>query len=207
MATCFKEAISNRELSILSSIVQVGDSAYKELMENQESMFSHPFLYDVRGRIRTKLVQMQCEIESHDSGFPFYFAQRKFSYRHIIPELRTNNIIIHIARSDSPTSLSYKSKYKEDLSYNNEPLCRQLGMFPDEVPPYKPDPFYGLLTFGGNRQTFSVIQFPSPGYKYIVESIVVPQIIITETSEDTEIFERKKAKLKKEFLAHEVNII
>lgn len=207
MATYFKETLSNHELSILSSIVQVGDSAYKELMDNQESMFGHPYLYDVRGRIRTKLVQMQCEIESHDSGFPFSFAQRKFSYKHIIPELRTDNIIIHIARSNSPTSLSYKSKYKEDLSYNNEPLCRQLGMCLDKVPPYRPDPYYGLLTFGGKEQTFSVIQFPSPGYGYIVESITIPQVIISESSDDTEIFERKKAKLKKEFLAHEVNII
>lgn len=207
MAIDFKDSLSNHELSILSSIVQVGDSAYKELMENQESMFGHPYFYNVRGIIRTKLVQMQCEIESHDSGFPFSFTQREFSYKHIIPELRTNNIIIHIARSNSPTSLSFKSKYKEDLSYNNEPLCRQLGMFLDEMPPYKPDPFYGLLTFGGKGQTFSVIQFPSPGYKYIVESIAIPQVIVTESYDETEQFERKKAKLKKEFLAHEVNII
>ena len=112
MAIDFKDSLSNHELSILSSIVQVGDSAYKELMENQESMFGHPYFYNVRGIIRTKLVQMQCEIESHDSGFPFSFTQREFSYKHIIPELRTNNIIIHIARSNSPTSLSFKSKYK-----------------------------------------------------------------------------------------------
>ena len=207
MATCFKDAISIHELSTLSSIVQVGDSTYKELMEKQDIVFSHPYFYDIRGRIRTKLVQMQCEIESHDSGFPFNFAQREFSYKHIIPELRSKNVIIHIARSVSPAKLSYKSKYKEALSYNNEPLCRQFAMFLDETPTYRLDPFYGLLTFGGNEQTFSVIQFPAPGYKDIAESIIIPQVISIESPEEAETFERKKARLKKEFLAHEVNII
>ena len=66
MPTNFKDIFTARELLVLSSIVQVGDSAYHDLMETQRPMFGHPYLADTRGRIRTKFVQMQCEIESHD---------------------------------------------------------------------------------------------------------------------------------------------
>ena len=71
MYTQFKDIFTPRELSTLASIIQVGDTAYRELMETQHPMFGHPYFADTKGRLRTKLVQMQCEIESHDPKFPF----------------------------------------------------------------------------------------------------------------------------------------
>ena len=63
MATCFSDIFTARQLVTLASIVQVGDAAYRDLMETQRPMFAHPYFADTRGRIRTKFVQMQCEIE------------------------------------------------------------------------------------------------------------------------------------------------
>lgn len=201
MARLFNDVLSQSELLTLASIVQVGNIAYQELMETERPMFSHPYLWDMRGRLRTKLVQMQCEIESHDPEFPFEFAQRNFEFSHIIPELRTNNVILHIGRSASPNQLPYSSGYKVKLSYNNNPLQRQMIIDLENLPPYREEPFYALLTFGGNHnQAFSVIQFPEPGYIGIAEQIFIPKLNFTGQSE--KVFERKKAVLKEEFLSH-----
>lgn len=149
-------------------------------------------------------MQMQCEIESHDPKFPFEFFQREFQYNQIIPELRNKNVILHIARSSSPENLPYASKYKISLSNNNNALQRQMVIDPDNTPPYGDEPFYALLVFGGGTKTFSAIQFPEPGYQGIVETLPLPQISLIDEAETTEVFERKKAVLKKEFLAHGV---
>ena len=83
----FRDIFTPRELMTLASIVQVGDATYRELMETQRPMFGPPYFDDTRGRIRTKVVQMQCEIESHDPKFPFEFVQREFQYNQRVPEL------------------------------------------------------------------------------------------------------------------------
>lgn len=202
MYTQFKDIFTPRELLILSSIVQVGDATYRELMETQRPMFGHPYFADTRGRLRTKLVQMQCEIESHDPKFPFEFIQREFQYKQLIPELRNKGVILHIARSSAPDLLPYASKYKIRLSNNNHALQRQMVIDFDKTPPYGNEPYYAILTFGGRSQTFSVIQFPEPGYTGIAECLPLPQISLSNESESTKVFERKKAVLKKEFLAH-----
>lgn len=203
MYTQFKNIFTPRELLTLSSIVQVGDATYRELMETQRPMFGHPYFADTRGRLRTKLVQMQCEIESHDPKFPFEFIQREFQYKQLIPELRNKGVILHIARSSAPDLLPYASKYKIRLSNNNHALQRQMVIDFDKTPPYGNEPYYAILTFGGRSQTFSVIQFPEPGYTGIAECLPLPQIILSNESESSKVFERKKAVLKKEFLAHE----
>lgn len=202
MYTQFKDIFTPRELLTLSSIVQVGDATYRELMETQRPMFGHPYFADTKGRLRTKLVQMQCEIESHDPKLPFEFFQRKFQYKQLIPELRNKNVILHIARTSSPDLLPYHSKYKVNLSNNNHALQRQMVIDSEKTPPYGDEPYYAILAFGGQRQTFSVIQFPEPGYTGIAECLLLPQISLTSESENTKVFERKKAVLKKEFLAH-----
>lgn len=195
-------ALTPKQLSTLASIVYVGNAAYRDLMETQRPMFGHRYFRETRGRIRTKLVQMQCEIESHDTDFPFEFHEQKFLYGDCGPELHSKNVILHIARSSSPEKLPSKARYKIELSNNNAPLHRQMVMDTDLQPPYGLAPLYGLLVFGGFEKTFSVIQFPAPGYHDILETIVIPHIILSEESKDTELFERKKAVLKEEFLAH-----
>ena len=74
----------------------------------------------------------------------------------------------------------------------------------NNTPPYSDEPFYALLVFGGCGKPFSAIQFPEPGYNGIIEVLPLPQISFSDESEDTEVFERKKAVLKKEFLVHGV---
>lgn len=70
------------------------------------------------------------------------------------------------------------------------------------TPPYGDAPYYGILAFGGRGQTFAVIQFPEPGYIGVAEQFALPQIILNNESESVKVFERKKAALKKEILAH-----
>ena len=205
MPDCFQNLLNARELMSLSSIVQIGDAVYRELMESQHSIFRHPFFTDTRGRIRTKLVQIQCELESHDPKFPFQFYQREFRYKQFIPELRTRSLILHIGRSFAPNILPYASKYKKALSFNNEALCRQLTWDFEQTPPYSPEPFYGILVFGGRAETFSVIQFPEPGYKGIAETINIPNLSIISQPTENRTFERKKAALKQEFLVQNEN--
>ncbi len=202
MLTQFKDIFTSRELKTLASIVQVGDVTYRELMETQRPMLGHPYFADTRGRLRTKLVQMQCEIESHDPKFPFEFIQREFRCKQLIPELRNKNVILHVARSSAPDLLPYASKYKIRLSNNNHALQRQMVIDFDETPPYSNEPYYAILAFGGRNRTFSVVQFPEPGYTGIAECLPLPQISLTTENENTKVFERKKAVLKKEFLAH-----
>lgn len=201
MIELLQHSLSHRELIILSSIVQVGDATYKDLMESHEPMFGHRYFADTRGKIRTKLVQMQCEIESHDPDFPFDFTQRNFSYEHCIPELHTKNMILHIGRSPAPDILPYEAKYKIQLSHNNALLDRQMVIDPDIRPPFGFGPFYGLLVFGGRNKPFITVQFPAPGYRGILDSIDVPRMMFATKSAEAEVFERKKAGLKKEFLA------
>lgn len=197
----FRNIFTFRELMTLASIVQVGDATYRELMEAQRPMFGHPYFADTRGRLRTKLVQMQCEIESHDTKFPFEFVQREFRYKQLIPELRNKSVILHIARSSSPDELPYASKYKVKYSNNNHALQRQMVIDLDHAPPYSDEPYYCILVFGGRKETFAVVQFPSPGYTGIAEQLRLPLIALNNESESIKVFERKKAVLKKEFLA------
>ena len=186
------------QLQTLASIVQVGEEACKELLAAEHPMFNHRYLRDMRGRLRTKLVQMQCEIESHDPKFPFEFYHRDFMFYHSVPELRTKQVIMHLGRSKNPETLPYESRYKVQLSFNNHPIQRQLVINPGNNPPYSDGPFYAILTFGGRNQPFSVIQFPEPGYAGIAETISLPPMV--EESEKKKTVERKKAVLKEEFL-------
>ena len=200
----FNSIFPSRELLALSSMTQVGEAIYRELMEERHPIFCHPYLADIKARLRTKLVQMQCEIESHDPRFPFEFTQREFHFKQIIPELSNKKVILHVARSKSPDELPPASKYKVGLSYNNHALQRQMVFDFDETPPYVDEPYYAILAFGGRHQTFSVVQFPVPGYHGIAKLLTLPQIRLTEDSESSKTFERKKAALKKEFLSHDV---
>lgn len=110
--------ISNVELGVLSSIIRIGNAVYKELLLQQEHIFFHPYLAGIKGRLRTKLVQMQAEIESHNPNFPFTFAHRHLPFGLCIPELHTKNVVLHIAQSSSPDKLPSRSQYKVNLSYN-----------------------------------------------------------------------------------------
>lgn len=196
----FDNIFSTKELATLSSIIEVGDAIYHELTNDKMSIFCHPYFWSEKGRIRTKLVQMQCEIESHEPNFPFEFREREFQYKQLIPELRNGKVILHIVRSSSQDALPYVSRYKRELSYNNERLQRQMMINQNDPKTYSLNPLYGLLTFGGRDETFSVIQFPEPGFTGIAQLIKLPRTI--QGIVENESFERKKAVLKREFLSH-----
>lgn len=203
METFKKDFFTHHEMITLASIVQVGDATYFDLIEAESPMFAHQYFTDLRGRIRTKLVQMQCEIERHDDKFPFEFYEREFCYGHKVPELRNKHMIIHIAQSNSPISLPSKADYKFDLTFNNDSLCSQMKLNFSGEPQYIQEPYYGILVFGGRREkTFCRLQFPEPGYKAIADYIDIPLISLIEKKEETRKFERKKAVLREEFLAH-----
>lgn len=195
----FSNIFSTPELITLGSIIQVGNATYQDLINSDTQIFDHRYIKNINSRMQTKLIHMQCEIESHDLNFPFKFTERSLPFKQIIPELRTNNVILNIARSSSPEKLPYASKYKVKLSNNNDIFERQIVMFPQQDTLYKEEPFYGILVFGTPEDPFSVVQFPSPGYNGIIEIIPIPQISLIPLQEDTKTFERKKAVLKKEF--------
>ena len=102
--TFLKDILTSQQIASLASMISIGDATYKDLI-SKDSFFSHPYSTDLRGRLRTKLVQMQCEIESHSPDFPFEFSQRTFQFGQCIPELRTKDLILHIARSSNPDIL------------------------------------------------------------------------------------------------------
>lgn len=206
MQNPFENIFTSRELLILSSIVQVGDSIYQELMTTQGALLNDCMFADLQGRIQTKCIYRQCKLESEDPKFPFVFSQRKFQYKQVVPELRNEKVILHIARSTSPDVLPYRSRYKVNLSYNNNLFSRQVVINFDKNPRYIDAPLYAVLVFGGRNQVFSAIQFPEPGYNKIAESFSLPQISLTDDSE-TKTFERKKAVLKKEVLTHDLKEI
>ncbi len=189
--------ITKNQLLTLSTIVRVGNSAYQDLLKSDTALFTHPYSLSLGGRIRTILVQMQCEIESHNPNFPFRLYQRNFAYNQCIPELRSKGCILHIARSMAPDVLPYESRYKIELSNNNSLLCRQMRLSADESKICEEVPFYGILAFGDRPLPFAIIQFPEPGFHGIADSIRVP----TFGTEESETFERKKAALKQKFLS------
>lgn len=198
-----EDVLTQWEMIALASIVQVGDATYFDLMETESPMFAHPYFTDLKGRIRTKLVQMQCEIEHHDVKFPFEFYEREFCYGHKVPELRNGHMIIHIAQSSSPVSLPSRADYKQELTYNNDPLYRQLKLDFLGGEKYIPELYYGILVFGGRKErTFCRLQFPEPGYGAIADYIDIPMISVMEEQEETKKFERKKAVLREEFLSY-----
>lgn len=197
-----KTLLSNEEKRTLSMIVQVGEAAYRDLA--QHPLFNHRYFQDIKGRLRTKIVQIQCEMESHEENFPFEFYQRDFSYSLCVPELRTKDLILHLARSQSAESLPYKAKYKVELSNNNSEMYSQLRINTLNDPPTEDEPYYGLVAFGGkNKLEFIRVQLPAPGYIEIADYIDIPILTAVQNQEDKEVFERKKAGLKREFLLRE----
>lgn len=196
----FDSVFSVNQLKTLSAIVHVSEAVYRDFIVSNELLLTHQYLRCECGRIRTKLFQMQSEIESHNPGFPFQFGEINFAYKHTIPELRTDKVILHLARSTSPNRLSNRARYKVDLSENNQAICRQLSFNFDNIGHYEECPLYALLVIGGYDTPFSVIQFPEPGYKDIAKIIPVPQYISSFSAESGVEIERKKAVLRKEFL-------
>ncbi len=197
------DLLTRQEMIALASIVQVGDATYFDLIEAENPIFTHKYFTDIRGRLRTKLVQMQCEIEHYDAKFPFDFFEREFCYGQKVPELRNKYLIIHIAQSRSPNSLPSKADYKHDLTYNNDPLFSQMKLDFLGEQKFIQEPYYAILTFGGRKgKTFCRLQFPEPGYKAIADYIDIPMLSLVEEKEETKKFERKKAVLREEFLAH-----
>ena len=195
--------LTQREMITLASIVQVGDATYFDLMEAESPMFGHPYFTDLNGRIRTKLVQRQCEIEHYDVKFPFEFSEIEFCCGHKVPELRNEHMIIHIAQSNSPISLPSKADYKHDLTYNNDLLYSQLKLNFLGEEKFVQELYYGILVFGGRRgKTFCRLQFPEPGYKGIADYIDIPILGVMKEQEETKKFERKKAVLREEVLSH-----
>lgn len=195
--------LSPRQLLVLSSIVQVGDSSYRDILQDPKHHLNHSFLKDTRGRLRTKFVQMQCELESHSPDFPFEFFERKLKYGHAIPELQTDNLILHIARSHNPEILPPAANYKIDLSNRNSQTHRQLIMDDFLTPPCRDDRIYGIVVFGGTDTPFAVIQIPEPGYKKISDTILIPMMTTFESPLAKDTFERKKAILKQQFIPRE----
>lgn len=201
MQNNFDLNFTTTQLRMIASIVQVGEATFNELIGNDKSVFSHRYFSGTKSRILTKLVQIQCQIESKSSEFPFQFSERTFAYDDIIPELRTENCILHFAKSNSPDILPYPSGYKKELSQNNMMIRKQLVLDFDDMPKTKDEPFYGLVVFGGKRENpFIVIQFPEPGFSRIAKKITIPQII-SGGQEEKEEFKRKKAVLKEEYLS------
>ena len=188
------------QLHMLSNIVQIGESCYRDMIKDH-SLLDHFYCDDLRRRARTKFVQLQYELESHDPAFPFELVQRSFQFDQKIPELHTERLILHIGRSTSPEKLPNRAKYKTDLSDRNSLIARQRMLNFYAQPVVKDTPFYGILTFGGNDKTFANVLFPSPGYKEIADRIPVPLIVVDSSSNAGQSFERKKAVLKDEFNA------
>lgn len=195
------QLLTQNQLAALSSIVEIGSALFYDLVESKHPIFGHSFCSDIRNRLHTKLVQIQCELESHESGFPFDYHQRQFAFGQFIPELRSDNIVLHIARSSSPNILPSASRYKVELSFCNSQLHRQLYFDFGKPELIKETPIYGLLVFGGQDEHFSVIQLPEPGYTGIIDIIAVPKFKIHGIYEDPETFARKKAVLKREVLS------
>ena len=197
MSDTFHSLLDNRQIEMLSAIVQTGRSVASELLENP--VYDHSFLGPMRGRLYTTCVQMQCELESQTPGFPFRYSETKFPFNQTIPQLATEGLIIHLGRSAHPDELPCKAKYKTRLSYNNQPLLRQMTFDFERNPPYVDSKFYGLLAFGGKEDPFAVLQFPEPGYGGIAEIITIPESCRPEKY-DEHVFERKKAVLKESVL-------
>lgn len=201
MADTYQNLFTPEQLRTLSSIVQVGSEAFRELIE-QDPILRHRYLRDTRGRMLTKIIHMQSEIESHLPGFPFSFFERRFPGGQIIPELGCDQVILHLARSHAPDMLPYSSRYKVELAANNKRLERQLVLDGSASSPVEV-PFYALLVFGGLDRPFAVIQFPEPGFGSIAESFALPLAVASDAAGSPKSFERKKAVLKQEFLAQE----
>lgn len=200
MDTLFHDLLSPLQLSALSSIVQIGNATFEDLRKANEDIIQHPYMKNIRGRIKTNLVQMQAEIEHTDPQFPFRFNSRPLQFGQIIPELSTEKVILHLAHSNAPDALPSAAKYKYELSYNNHKIQRQLMIENYTSPPAMFAPIYGILVFGYDDSGNAVIQFPEPGYTGIADVIPVPKMVLVNSAVEKSRFERRKANLKAEYL-------
>lgn len=200
MDTLFHDLLSPRQLSALSSIVQIGNATFEDLRKANEDIIQHPYMKNNSGRIKTTLVQIQAELERNDPSFPFRFNNRKLRFGQVVPELSTEKVVLHLARSSAPNILPSGAKYKYALSYNNDRIRRQLMIANYSIPPAKYAPLYGILVFGYDDSDDAVIQFPEPGYSDIAEIIRIPKVVLVNNAMDDKKIERRKTSLKTEFL-------
>lgn len=189
------ELLDKTKLQKLSSIIYIGTDSYYDFIEKDYSM-SHKYLANDKNKIFTKFIQMQCEIESRESEFPFKFREKRFPFNQIIPELYDENIILHFCQCNQEDILPSKAKYKIIGSYNNNIFERQLTFLPDTI--VRNSPLYGIVSFGRNKEQSPKILLPLPGYNGIAHTIQLPQIYVLEIDKGN--VERKKAILKSEVL-------
>lgn len=192
-----KDLITMRELSALYHIINNGEFVFREVMDSL-SMSQHRFAIPLNGRIRTTLMHIQCELEHGSPDFPFAYEELHLGFGQTIPQLSTDRLILHIAQSRAFDALPSPSKYKIRNSYNNSPLQRQLMLTSNPRAEYF-EPYYGLVVFGPEKNPFSVIQLPGPGFHEIIDYMHIPEVIIEETS-FTKDLERKRSVFKERIL-------
>jgi len=204
MAILPKTILCKEQLQTLSSIIQVGEACYRDMIA-EHAISGHRYDEYLISRARTLFVQLQCELCSREPTFPFNVVQQSIHSKLKVTEFHTDNLILHFARSSSPNKLPNETKYRKLLSKNNSSLIIQR-----EANYYKSHlesslPLFGILTFGGKETLFMVILFPYPGYREIAERIEIPIVSFDELSSSGVEFERKKALLKEEFVKRYIN--
>ncbi len=191
---------TSKQLRMITSIVQIGDSVYNELTSKNTYVFDHKYMLGEKKRMYTKLVYMQCETESKSLEFPFGFRERKLPFGQKIPELYTDNCIMHFAPSQSTDILPSYAKYKKVFSERNRAIGRQLvfNELEDKKMTVKDEAYYALIAFGKkNGNLFIMLQFPEPEYRGIAYNFIIPQLVLAE---ERETFKRKQAGLKEKYL-------
>lgn len=193
---------NSKQLRTITSIVQIGDSVYNELTSKNTYIFDHKYMLGEKKRMYTKLVHMQCEMESKSPDFPFEFRERNLPFGQKIPELYMDNCIMHFAPSQSTDILPSYAEYKKELSERNRAIRRQLifNELEDKRVIVKNEAYYSLIAFGKkNGNLFIALQFPEPEYTGIAHSFIIPQLILSGDG-DHENFKRKQAELKEKYL-------
>lgn len=179
---------SREKISYIYKIFENANMVYEEVIK--KDFFDSLYNTNVKGRILSYAVYRQFDPKYLTNNCPFEVKSATMAFDQKRVELKSDNVILTIAKVNNRNKLPSKSGYKTNYSLANWGIENQLYMeFLEKDIEIKQQPYYGMITYGINnaKLDFVDIIIPDSRYKTILDKVELKpklEIVKTEDLED-----------------------
>lgn len=167
-----KNELSKERIKPLYRIFEDANIIYKEVLQSE--FFNSKFISNINGRLISYAVYRQFDSLYLPRNFPFQVNTVKMPFGQKRVELKKDNILLTIGKSNSRNCLPSISKYKKDYSSSNWGLENQIRMdIINDGIKLSQTPYYAILTFDikDGELDFVDILIPDHRYENILDKI------------------------------------
>lgn len=173
-----KNDLNNEVLRPIYLIFKDSIEVYKELIKEQNKIFSGDYFKGFRGRLLGYIVQKAFDPKLLPSNFPFKIEVAGMRFNQKRPELRRGNTLLTISKVLESNTLPAASGYKKKYSEGNSLFSKQLQFDIRSQFEVKEMPCYGIIAYEFKNEELESLNIviPDSNFKEIVASIPIPLI-------------------------------